>query len=88
VSVEPNSPGQRAGLREGNDERTVLGRDVLAGGDVIVEIDGHPVRRADDVVRIVSFALKPNDVTVFTIVRNGHRQKVAVTLGERRVPTG
>jgi S1-C subfamily serine protease len=88
VGVEPNSPAQRAGFRAGNEERTVLGRDVLAGGDVIVAIDGRPIRRADDVVRIVSFALKPNDVTVFTIVRAGHRKKVAVTLGERRVPAG
>jgi S1-C subfamily serine protease len=39
-------------------------------------------------VRIVSFELKPNDVAVFTIVRNGHRRKIAVTLGERRVPAG
>ncbi len=88
VGVEPNSPAQHAGLRAGSDERTVLGREVLAGGDVIVAIDGRPIRRADDVVRIVSFALKPNDVTVLTIVRDGHRRKVAVTLGERRVPTG
>src|SRR4029450_59593 len=36
VSVEPNSPAQRAGFREGNEERTVLGREVLAGGGVIV----------------------------------------------------
>jgi S1-C subfamily serine protease len=88
VSVEPNSPAQRAGFRAGNEERTVLGREVVAGGDIIVAIDGRPIRRADDVVRIVSFALKPNDVTVFTIVRDGHRRKVAVTLGERRVPAG
>ena len=88
IGVEPNSPAQHAGLRAGSDERTVLGREVLAGGDVIVAIDGRPIRRADDVVRIVSFALKPNDVTVFTIVRDGHRRKVAVTLGERRVPAG
>jgi S1-C subfamily serine protease len=88
VGVEPNSPAQRAGFRAGNEERTVLGREVVAGGDIIVAIDGRPIRRADDVVRIVSFALKPNDVTVFTIVRDGHRRKVAVTLGERRVPAG
>jgi len=80
-------PARRAGLRAGNKLVDVLGiRDLATGGDVIVEIDGRPVRRADDVVRIVSFSLKPKDVAVFTVVRDGRRQKVAVTLGERQLP--
>jgi S1-C subfamily serine protease len=80
-------PARRAGLRAGDELVDVLGiRDLATGGDVIVEIDGRPVRRADDVVRIVSFSLKPKDVAVFTVIRDGRRQKVAVTLGERQLP--
>ncbi len=89
VSVNQGSPGQQAGLRGGTRDVDVLGiqNGVTTGGDVIVDIDGTPVRGADDVVRIVSFALNPNDVAVFTIVRNGQRKKVAVTLAERRLPS-
>jgi 2-alkenal reductase len=87
VEVRPDSPGGTAGLRGGDREATVLGLPRFStGGDVIVEIDGRPVRRADDVVRIVSFALRPKQVTVFTVVRDGRREKVAVTLGERQLP--
>ena len=60
---------------------------LVTGGDVIVEIDGTPVRGADDVVRIVSARLKPKDVAVFTILRGGKRQKLAVTLGARQLPS-
>jgi 2-alkenal reductase len=82
-------PGREAGLRGGTREVDVLGIQGLAtGGDVIVEIDGRPVRSADDVVRIVSFSLEPNDIAVFTIVRNGQRKKVAVTMAERHLPPG
>jgi 2-alkenal reductase len=88
VEVAPGSPGANAGLRGGNEEVDVLGlQRLVTGGDVIVAIDGIPVRRADDVVRIVSSSLKPNDVSVFTIVRDGQRKKVAVTLGERQLPS-
>ncbi len=89
VSVNQGSPGQQAGLRGGTRDVDVLGiqNGVTTGGDVIVDIDGTPVRGADDVVRIVSLALNPNDVAVFTIVRNGQRKKVAVTLAERRLPS-
>jgi S1-C subfamily serine protease len=89
ASVNQGSPGQRAGLHGGTREVDVLGipGGVTTGGDVIVDIDGTPVRGADDVVRIVSFSLKPNDVAVFTIVRNGQRRKIAVTLAERRLPS-
>jgi len=88
VHVEPGSPAAHAGFHGGNSEVDVLGiQGLVTGGDVIVAINGTPVARADDVVRTVS-ALKPKDVAVFTVVRGGHEQKLAVTLGERRVPTG
>jgi 2-alkenal reductase len=82
--VRPNGPGGRAGLRPSTRPVNALGyRDLCTGGDVVVSIDGQPVRNADDLVRIVSFALQPGAVSVFTIVRGGQRKTVAVTLGDR-----
>src|SRR5207247_1048498 len=52
--VKAGSPAARAGLRGGNSEVDVLGiQNLVTGGDVIVAINGTPVRRADDVDRIV-----------------------------------
>ncbi len=87
--VRPNGPGAKAGLRGSSHPADVLGyRDLCTGGDVIVAIDGKPVRGADDVVRIVSFSLEPGSVATFMIVRAGSRETVAVTLGDRdRAPT-
>jgi S1-C subfamily serine protease len=89
VEVAPGSPGDKAGLRGGNEEVDVLGiQRLVTGGDVIAAINGIPVRRADDVVRIVSSSLNPNDVAVFTVVsRDGARKKLAVTLAERQLPS-
>jgi 2-alkenal reductase len=89
IDVNDGSPALAARLRGGTREVDVLGiQDLKVGGDVIVAIDGQPVESADDVVRIVSFTLRPNDVAVFTVVRNGVRKKIAVRLAERQVPSG
>jgi 2-alkenal reductase len=89
VTVRGGSPAEKAGLRGGTREANVLGRTIDAGGDVIVAIDGKPINGADDVVRFVSFSLRPKDVAVLTIVKpGGQRKKVAVTLAERRLPAG
>ena len=83
-SVAPNGPGAAAGLRGSAKAVDVLGYTGLkSGGDVIVAIDGRPVRSADDVVRIVSFALRPGAVATFTILRGKTRRTVALTLGDR-----
>jgi S1-C subfamily serine protease len=87
VNVRSDGPGSKAGLQGGDEEVDVLGiQNLTTGGDVIVAIDGRPVRSADDVVRIVSLFLKPNTTSVFTVVRDGKRKDVAVRLAERQVP--
>lgn len=89
IDVNDDSPALEAHLRGGTREADVLGiQGLKVGGDVIVEIDGRPVESADDVVRIVSFSLKPKDVAVFTVVRNGQRKKIPVRLAERQIPLG
>jgi len=82
--VRTGAPGAQAGLRGSTRPVDVLGYTGLCtGGDVIVAIDGKPVRGADDVVRIVSFELRPKAVATFTIIRNNRRKTVAVTLANR-----
>jgi 2-alkenal reductase len=88
VGVTGGSPGDKAGLRGGSRDVTVLGRVFPTGGDVITAINGQPVSGADDVVRYVSFSVKPGDVAVFTVVRGDNTKKVAVKLTERRIPSG
>lgn len=80
--VRPRSPAARAGIRPAVREEEFNGLNFPAGGDVIVAIDGRTVRSADDVVRMVT-ELEPDQVAVFTVVRDGKRARVAVRLGER-----
>ena len=52
------------------------------GGDVIVALDGRPVRSADEVVREVSARL-PGQTIRLTVVRDGTRKTVTAKLGAR-----
>lgn len=80
--VTAGSPGDRAGLNGGTGQETFNGQRVTRGGDVIVGINGRPVRSADDVVRVVAASL-PGQMARFAIVRAGKRLTIAVRLGER-----
>ena len=82
-SVEPNSGAGRAGLRGGNQQQEVRSRQVRVGGDIIVAIDGQPVRRPEDFVAYLEQNKKAGENVTLTIIRNGQRQEVQVTLGER-----
>jgi len=83
TSVRPDSPGAQAGLRGGGEERDFNGVAFTYGGDVLVAVDGSPVRSANDVVRAVSEQLRPGQASTFTIVRHGSRRTVRVVLGTR-----
>jgi 2-alkenal reductase len=76
-------PGCDAGLRAGTRLLDVNGREVQAGGDVVIEIAGRPVHSADDLVRIVGAELLPGQTVTFSIVRGERRLKLPVRLSER-----
>ena len=81
--VTPGGPADRAGIRGGTKEETFLGEQVVAGGDVIVAIDGREVRDADSLVRIVTSELQPGSAVELTVVRDGRRRRITLTLASR-----
>jgi S1-C subfamily serine protease len=81
--VTPGGPADRAGVRGGTRHETFLGEAVIAGGDVVVALDGRPVADADALVRIVTNTLQPGAQATLTIVRDGRRRTVSIRLGSR-----
>ena len=82
TSVGVGTPAERAGLHGGS--RTVVFGDVSfrLGGDLVVAVDGEPVRNGDDVVRAISTRL-PGQTVAVTVYRNGRRRTIRVRLGAR-----
>jgi S1-C subfamily serine protease len=83
MTVTSDSPADKAGLRGSTETVEKSGRELQVGGDVIIAIDGNPVREFNDIlVYIISRAEVGQQVTL-TIIRDGREQSVKVTLAER-----
>ena len=80
--VRGGSPADHAGLEGGNDDQSFNGLDVTTGGDVIVAVNGHPVRSADQVVRDIGARL-PGETIRLTVVRGQERKTLIAKLGAR-----
>jgi 2-alkenal reductase len=80
--VKRGSPADQAGLEGGTDEETFNGQNFTTGGDIIVALDGRPVRSADDVVREVSSRL-PGETVRLVVVRGQSRKTLSAKLGAR-----
>ena len=65
--VDDGTPGARAGIQH---------------GDVIVAVDGHPVKTTRDLINYVSDR-GPNATVVLDVLRNGRQMQRNVKLGER-----
>jgi S1-C subfamily serine protease len=80
--IESDSPAEKAGLKEGDDEIGFQATRVRIGGDVIVAVDGHRLSRSDDLADEIS-AMSAGDEVELELVRDGRHKTVRVRLGER-----
>jgi len=83
TSIVKGSPADSAGLHAPSHTGTYLGVRFPVDADVIVAIDGHPVRTSADVVRVVTERLTPGQRATFTILRGNQRRQVQVRLSQR-----
>ncbi|HKP20554.1 MAG TPA: trypsin-like peptidase domain-containing protein [Thermoleophilaceae bacterium] len=79
VSVTPDSPADKAGLRGG---RTGTSQGVTAGGDLIVAVDGKETTTEDAVANAIA-ERKPGDSVDITYYRGNDKKTTTVTLAKR-----
>lgn len=81
AEVTPGGAAAKSGLR-GASEQVQIGRYLVPiGGDIIVGLDGQPVRTSDDLDRVLN-SKKIGDRVQVEIMRGRNRMTVTVTLAE------
>jgi 2-alkenal reductase len=81
TSVVPNGPADKAGIKAG--DKTTNIPNLLAGGDLIVAVDGQPIRRFDELLAYLIGNKSPGDTIVLTVMRGDEKVDVPVTLDKR-----
>ena len=83
INVIPGGAADRAGLRGGNERAYYGNLPIMVGGDLIVAIDGQPVREQPDLTHIMNNH-RAGDTVKVTFYRGRRKMEVQVTLGEAR----
>lgn len=81
LNVTSGSPAEKAGLRGGSREVTIGGEKVNLGGDVIIAVDGHTVRRFEDIVSYLYNNTDPGQTITLSVLRQGKQLELKLTLG-------
>lgn len=80
--VQPDSPAAQMGLRAGGQPARIAYGVQRSGGDIILSLDGQPVRSQSDLNRLVA-RHAVGDRVKLDVVRNGRRITVEAQLSER-----
>jgi 2-alkenal reductase len=81
TSVTPNGPAAKAGIRAGTEDTSIQG--LQAGGDLIIAIDGMPIRRFDELLAYLISNKSPGDTVVLTILRGEEQLDISIKLEKR-----
>ena len=84
AEVVPGGPADEAGLQGGDRKLRFQAAEYRVGGDTILSVDGHDVVAPDDLARLTS-TYAPGQKVTLTILHDGEKKNVEVTLGKRPV---
>ena len=77
----PGGPADKAGLKAGTQQTSIEG--LLAGGDLVIAIDGRPVKTFDQLLSYLITHKAPGDTVVLTILRGEETLDITITLDKR-----
>ena len=80
--VVPGGPAEDAGLEGGDDKLRFQAAQYRTGGDVILQVDGRDVIGPDDLALLIA-SHRPGDEVSLTVLHDGKREQVELTLGKR-----
>ncbi len=81
TSVVQGGPGDKAGLIAGSKDVGLGG--VLGGGDLLIAVDGHPVKVFNDLLSYLINNKSPGDTISLTVLRGEEKVELKLTLDKR-----
>jgi S1-C subfamily serine protease len=82
-SVVTDGPADRAGMRAGTQQVTVVGQQIYAGGDLIIGIGSERIRTMDDLSSYLEAHSVPGQTLNLTVVRDSATIMLSVVMGIR-----
>jgi S1-C subfamily serine protease len=83
LEVVPGSPADEAGLQGGDQVAVVGNARVRVGGDIILAINGEPVRGWSDMNIYLELETRVGETIDVTVLRDGEEVTLPLTLAER-----
>lgn len=81
TGVTPGGPAAKAGVLGGSRPTSLTG--LQAGGDLVIAIDGNPVKVYDDLIGYLVNNKSPGDKVTLTVLRGDQKMDLVLTLTNR-----
>ncbi|GAP22259.1 trypsin-like peptidase domain-containing protein [Leptolinea tardivitalis] len=81
IDVISGSPADQAGLIGGHTSTRIRG--LQGGGDLIIAVDGRPVKVFGDLMSYIMTNKSPGDTITVRIIRDNQEKELTLTLGKR-----
>ena len=83
IATVEGSPADKAGLKGSDSTVEIEGAPYPAGGDIILAIGPHEVADSSELIAHLTYNNSPGDTIILTVLRDGQREEIDVTLGQR-----